>query len=357
MKSDFLLKFFPVPKFLKPEAVGFDISDHSIKFLELLRGENGYHLGRLGEIEVPAGTIEGGELKNPEVLKQILLQLKSKWHFHNVFISLPDDHAYTFGLTLPIMKVEEIAGSVELQVEEYVPLPGPEIVFDFNLIEPNEAVNQISVGVSAISRKLVESYQAVFASAGLNLLAIGTQGEAVTRTLAERGKKSEVVIVDLGKNHTAIFWVKNGTVIHSATAPVGGEAMTNNLQKVLKIDFAEAEKIKMTKGLLRSAENKTAFETMIPVASAIREEIERRISFWLEQEKMNLADLEQVILIGGQALLPGLAEYLGSHLGRPVVLGNPWFKVFSDRQKVSELSYNEAMRYCTAIGLALRNFE
>jgi len=357
MKSDLLLKFFPVPKFLKPVAIGFDISDHSIKFLELLKGEGGFKLGRLGEVLVPVGVVEGGELKNLEAFKQILIELKNKWHFDNVFISLPDDHAYTFGLTLPLMKVEEIAGSIELQIEEYVPLPGPEVVFDFNLIEPNDVVNKISVGVSAISRKIIESYQTVFTSAGLHLLAIGTQGGAVTRTLTERGKKSEIVIVDLGKNHTAIFWVKNGTVIHSATAPVGGEAMTNNLQKVLKIDFAEAEKIKMTKGLLRSDENKMAFESMIPVASAIREEIERRISFWLDQEKMSLADLEQIMLVGGQALLPGLVEYLGSHLGRPVVLGNPWFKVFSDKQKVTELSYNEALRYCTAIGLALRNFE
>jgi len=356
MPSDLLLKFFPVPKFLQPRAVGLDISDHSIKFLELLKTETSFKLSRVGEVAVPVGVVDGGELKNPEEFKKILIELRKKWHFDNVSISLPDDHAYTFHLMLPLMRKEEIAGSIELQIEEYVPLPATEVVFDFNLVEPGASPNQIEVGVSAISRKIVEDYQAIFASAGFNLLAISTQGSGVAKTLTEKGRKEEIVIVDLGKNHTAIFWVKNGTMVHSATALVGGEAITNNLQKVLKIDFAEAEKIKMDKGLLRSDENKMAFEAMVPVASAIREEIERRVNFWLDQEKMSLADLEQIILVGGQALLPGLVEYLGSHFGRPVILGNPWLKIFSDKQKVTELSYNEAMRYCTAIGLALRDF-
>lgn len=356
MKSDLLLKFFPVPKFLLQPAVGLDISDQSIKFIELIRDDDKFKIGRFGELDIPLGVIEGGELKNAESFLAVLSGLKEKWHLDNVFISLPDDHAYTINLRLPSLKPEEVYGSIELQIEEYVSLPAPEVVFDFEIIGQDKESGGLDVGVVALPRKIVESYQDVFLKAGINLLAIETQGGALARALYESGKFSNVAIIDLGKNHTAIFWVKQGVVIHATAAPVGGAAITRNLQKGLGVSYDEAEKIKVTQGLLRSTANQPAFEAMIPVVSAIRDEIERLTSFWLSQAKEEGINLEQIILTGGQASLPGLAEYLGNHLSYPIIIGNPWSKIFPAGTTVSELPYNEALRYVTAIGLALRNF-
>ena len=101
---------------------------------------------------------------------------------------------------------------------------------------------------------------------------------------------------------------------------------------------------------------------MIPVVSAIKDEIERRINFWLEyKEEGELSSakpktLNQIILCGGQSTLPGFAEYLEIYLKRPVVLGNPWSKVFAPGEVIYLLNFNEALRFSTAIGLALRNF-
>lgn len=357
MKQDLLLKFFPVPNFLIQPAVGFDISDQSIKFMELVKAGDKFKIGRFGEQGIPLGVIEGGELKNPEAFLKIILGLKSKWHFSNIFISLPDDHSYTINLKLPSLRPEEIYGSIELQIEEYVTLPALDVIFDFEVIGQDKETSNLDVGVMAFPRKMIEAYQDVFAKAGLSLLAIETQGGALARALYEEGQKKNIAVIDLGKNHTAIFWVKNGVVIHAAAAPVGGAAITHNLQKGLGIEFEEAEKIKMAQGLLRSESNQKAFEAIIPVASAIREEIERLTSFWLSQVETEGTKLENIILTGGQSSLPGLAEYLGNHLSCPVLIGNPWGKIFPAKTTIKELPYNEALRYVTAIGLALRNFK
>jgi len=69
-----------------------------------------------------------------------------------------------------------------------------------------------------------------------------------------------------------------------------------------------------------------------------------------------LKKLDKVILCGGQSTLPGLSEYLEIHLRHPVILGNPWLKVFPVGRAVPFLKFSEALRYSTAIGLALRNF-
>jgi type IV pilus assembly protein PilM len=362
MKQNLLLKFFPVPKYLSRPAIGFDISDRSIKFMEIISNENGFSVGRFGERDIPTGVIEGGELKSPIQLIPILQDLKNEFRFDNVFISLPDDRAYTVNLVLPPMKLSEIGGSIELQLEEYVSLPINEIVFDYEIVKPVQEGSKIEVGVFVLPRSIVETYQETFAQVGLNILAIETQSEALARALVSAENNSFSAIVDIGRSHTATFLIKNGVVTAAAAVPVGGEAITKSLEKNLKIDFAQAEKLKTEKGLSRSTDNREAFFAMIPVVSAIKDEIERRINFWLEYKEegdlstSRIKSLNQIILCGGQSTLPGLAEYLEIHLKKPVVLGNPWLKVFPVGRVVPVLKFNEALRYSTAIGLALRNF-
>jgi type IV pilus assembly protein PilM len=362
MKPDLLLKFFPVPKYLARPAVGFDIADLSIKFIELSDKSGSLTIGRLGEKEIPAGVIEGGELKDPVQFTGILQELKNKFKLENVFVSLPDDKAYTINLILPPMKLSEIRGSIELQLEEYIPLPVAEVVFDYDLVTPYKEGAKLEVGVFVLPRVMVESYLDVFSRIGLNILAFETQSAALARALVSQGDLSTTAIVDIGRNHTATFLLKNGVVIASAAVPVGGEAITKSLEKNLKIDFAGAEKLKTEKGLSRTSDNKETFFAIIPVVSAIKDEIERRIGFWLEyKEEGELVvarpkKLNRIILCGGQATLLGFAEYLEIHLKRPVTLGNPWLKVFLAGTAVHQLKFNEALRYSTAIGLALRNF-
>lgn len=357
MSQSLLLKFFPVPKFLLRSAIGLDISDQSLKFIELLKKGSQLKIGRLGEVAIPVGVIEGGEIKKPEEFRQILLDLKKEWHFTNVFISLPDDHSYTFYLSLPPLKPEEIYDAIELQIEEYVPLPAPEIVFDYEVLGREELAGNLSVGVAALPRHIVVGYQEVLALVGINLLAIETQESALARALFKEGKDSNLVIVDLGKNHTTISWVKAGVAIHAATVPIGGLAITHNLEKSLNLEFDEAEKLKRTQGLLRSESNRPVFEAMLPAVAAICDEIERLTTFWLRQGEKEEIKLEQIVLTGGQSSLPGLAEYLSNNIGCPVAVGNPWTKVFPAGTIIKELPLNEALRYGVAIGLALRNFK
>ncbi|MCX6712376.1 MAG: pilus assembly protein PilM, partial [Candidatus Vogelbacteria bacterium] len=299
MRQNLLLKFFPVPKYLSRSAVGFDISDRSIKFMELMNNGDGFSLGRFGEREMPIGVIEGGELRDPVQLTVILQELKNKFNFNNVFVSLPDDKAYTINLSLPPMKPEEIHGSIELQLEEHIPLPVADVVFDYDLVAPIKEGAKIEVGVFVLPRAMAEAYLEVFSRVGLNILAIETQSEALARSLALTGDIATTAIVDIGRNHTATFLLKNGVVIAAAAVPVGGEAITLSLEKNLKIDLAQAEKLKTEKGLSRATDNKEAFFAIIPVVSAIKDEIERRINLWADYK------INQIILCGGQSTLSG----------------------------------------------------
>ena len=61
------------------------------------------------------------------------------------------------------------------------------------------------------------------------------------------------------------------------------------------------------------------------------------------------------MLCGGGANLKGFSGFLSSQLEIPVEIGNPWINILpKDRKNKSQLSFEESLRYATALGLALR---
>ncbi|VAW11703.1 hypothetical protein MNBD_BACTEROID05-1008, partial [hydrothermal vent metagenome] len=110
MHRNLFYKAFPPPKFLKMSAVGFDISDGTIHFVELKESKGGFVVVNFGEKEIAPGVIEKGEIKNASKLTEVLSSLKNKFDVPFVSISLPEQHAYLFKLRIPDMKRNQIRG-------------------------------------------------------------------------------------------------------------------------------------------------------------------------------------------------------------------------------------------------------
>ena len=53
---------------LKPEALGLDISDLSLKIIKLKKGRKFFTLSSFGKEEIEPGIIKGGEIKDEKKL-------------------------------------------------------------------------------------------------------------------------------------------------------------------------------------------------------------------------------------------------------------------------------------------------
>ena len=109
-------------------------------------------------------------------------------------------------------------------------------------------------------------------------------------------------------------------------------------------------------GLLRRSEGKSPFGSIVRVASVLRDEIWQRLNYWNSGDS-NLgkrSTIARVLLCGGNANIPGLAEYLTSDMGLPVGLANPWVNMISFEDYIPPMTRRESLKYCAALGLALR---
>lgn len=354
MKRSKFYQFFPPPLFLQMPAVGLDISDVSMRFAELLETRKGLVIGRFAEKTIPRGIIESGEVKKPTDLRAILHDLKKEHDLEFVSVSLPEEKAYLFDLQLPKMKYSEIRGAVELSLEEYIPLKASEALFDYDIEQETDTTIQVSV--SATPRALVDGYLEAFSGTGITPISFEIEAQSVARSIIPEGDKNAYMIVDFGKTRTGLTIASNGFVQFTSTIPVGGRVLTEAIAKNLSVSFDDAEKMKREKGVLGFAENEELTLSLMTTISLLRDTINKHCAYWQTHDDYGKTrtPIQKIYLCGGDSNLTGFLNYLATGLSAPAELAQVMVNVNSLNQYVPEISFNDSLRYATAIGLALR---
>ena len=355
MERSKFYQFFPPPRFLQMPAVGLDISDASMRFVELDEKRKGLVIGRFGERPIPRGVIESGEVKKPAELRAIFSDIKKAYNLEFAAVSLPEEKTYLFELRLPVMKYSDIRGSIELALEEHVPIKSDEALFDYDIIKEDES--SINVSVSVAPRVLVEGYLEAFEGSGITPVAFEIEVHSIARSVVPKGDKNTFMTVDFGKTRTGIAIVSDGTVKFTSTVPVGGGALTDAIAKNLKVSYEEAEKIKREKGISGEDTNEDLLLALISTVSILRDEISKHQAYWQEHTDdygKKRPSIQKIYLCGGDSNLTGFLSYLASGLSAPVELANAMINVNTLNEYIPEISFNDSLRYATALGIALR---
>lgn len=350
----------PPPRFLEMPSVGLDISDERIRFLEIVKNKNGLVFGRYGEKNIPPGIISVGRVKNPTELKRILAGLKDEFGLDFVRVSLPEERAYLVKIEVPKVPESELRESIGFHLEEHVPIPAEEAIFDYLVIKESKTKKGfLEVAVSAIPKKEVDVYLELFRGTGLTPLSFEIEADAIGRAVIPEGDKGTYMVMDFGKNRSGIYIISEGATRFTSTIDIGSEALT----KIIKnnsgagASASEVEKIKNERGLSKSKDNQELFSALIETVSVFRDEINKHYLYWHDYEQSGGdKNIEKIILSGGGANLLGLPEYLSASLKVPVEVGNPWINLNSFERYIPPITKNQSLGYATVAGLALRGY-
>ena len=349
--------FFPVPKFLAMPSFGLEIGDESLKFMELKNSRKGIRVGRHGERDIPAGIIEAGKIKNPKKMEEILLALKKEVGIKSVRVSLPEEQVYLFSLRLEKKGLVNIRESIELALEEHIPIKAPEAIFDYELIDQDEL--SLELQVAAIPKNVIESYFSIFQNAKIRVRSIELEAHAICRAVVKTGDLETYMIVDFGEKRTGIFIVSRGIVMFTSTLDMGGVMMNEMIVKNFKVSLEEAEKMKRKYGLERNSPNKELFSVLLNSVSILRDEIVKHFLYWhthKDEEGRNNPPIKKVILCGGDSNLIGLTDYFSVSMKSKVEMANVWINIVNTDKYVPDISFKKALSFAASLGLALRDF-
>ena len=158
----------------------------------------------------------------------------------------------------------------------------------------------------------------------------------------EEERRLGTTCIDMGAGATTLSMFGDGQLLSIATVAVGGHHVTFDIARTLSTPFAEAERIKTLYGTLEGAASDD--QEMVAYSLAGEQEpalyqttkadlhgiIASRVSGLLAQvieriERSGVAHLaaHRVVMTGGGSQLPGLSEFAGEVLARPVRIGRP----------------------------------
>lgn len=358
MFSNFFLRFFPLPKFLSESFFGLDISDESLKFVELIRTKDGVRVGRYGERSIPIGVIESGKIKDSKKMEEILSALRKEEKVKSVCVSLPEEQAYLFPLKLEKLGLKNIQEGIEFALEDHVPISAEDAIFDYELT--NENIQDLEVQVTAVPKNIIENYLFIFKHSQISVKSFELEAQAVSRVVIKKGDMDTYMIVDFGKRRTGIFIVSKGVVVFTFTLDFGGVMLTQMIQKNFNISFEEAEKMKERYGLERNTDNKEIFAVLLNSVSVLRDEIVKHFLYWQthkSEEGENNPPIKKIIFCGGDSNLKGLVDYISISMKSATEIANVWVNISNTENYIPEMSLSQSLSFATALGLAQRDFD
>jgi type IV pilus assembly protein PilM len=353
----FFFKFFPVPKILSTSSFGLDISDESLKFIELISTKKGPRVGRSGERKIPPGVIEAGKIKDPKKMEEILADLRKIDGVKSVRVSLPEEQVYLFQLRLEKQGLKNVKEGIELALEEHIPIQAEDAIFDYDLVEEN--AQSLEVQVAAIPKNIIENYLLIFKNVKISVQSFELEAQAISRAVIKKGDMETYMIVDFGKKRTGIFIVSSGIVMFTSTLDLGGEMLNSVIQKSFNVSLEEAEKMKREFGLEKSTLNKEIFPVLLNSVSVLRDEIAKHFLYWQthkDEENKNNPPIKKIILCGGDSNLMGLSDYISVSMKMPVEMANVWTNIVDTGNYIPEMDFKQALSFSTALGLVLGDF-
>lgn len=152
-------------------------------------------------------------------------------------------------------------------------------------------------------------------------------------TLDRKQKEAGTVLVDIGAGTTNLVVIEDGEIQHVAVIPMGGNNITNDLAIGLRTDLDIAEQVKLKHAHLGDTTDKTyriivdgtgyTFETLETnmIVEARVEEILEYVDKELQRIHRSRKLPGGVVIVGGTAALPGLAEFTKEKMQLPARIG------------------------------------
>ncbi len=349
----------PPPAFLEMRSLGVDISDTSLKYIEVT--PKGHHsetfsIRSWGDIDIDDGALSRGVVQEPIKLVAALKEVKARTGINMVRVSLPEERAYLFETNVKRNTAPaDIRGLLEFRLEENVPLSPRDAYFDYEIIPDASSASEYRVLVTVYARETIESYYEACLAAGLLPLSFEVEAQAIARATITEHDPGTYMIVDFGKTRTGVGIVHQGVLMYTSTIEIGGGDLSRALRAHLgDVPESELTERKNTEGLITNPKEPEVTKAMIETFNSILSELKMRIEYWNTRSvNDDIRHIEAIILCGGSANMKGIQRYVTDHLGITAYRANVWENVLSLNDDVPPIEQRFAYGYATAIGLAL----
>ena len=343
--------------------LGLDITTSSVKLIELVQNGRGYRVESYAAEPTPPNSINDKAIVDAEAVGEAVRRAvkRSGTKTREAAVAISGDAAITKIIQLPKnLNETELEGQVALQADQFIPFPMEEVSFDFEVIGESERdPDMLDVLLVATRTENVEQRQAAVEAAGLVARVVDVEAFAVenacqllTHQMPDGGADKYIAIVDFGASTTTFSVLKDLKVIYTRDFAFGGQILTEEIMRTYGLSMEDAGRAKKEGGLPSNYHS----EVLDGFIDDMSQQVNRSLQFFLASGS-GREQPDQILVCGGCANIPGVADVIGSRVGIPTEIGDPLGQMKLSSRARSQGVEKDATALLTACGLALRSFD
>jgi len=356
-----------LPKFsLGPRyspLIGLDITTSSIKLIELAQSGGQYRVESYAAEPTPHNAINEKAIVDAAAVGDAIRRAvkRSGARSKECAVAISGDAAITKAVQMPRnLSDADLEQQIEMQADQYIPFPMEEVSYDFQVLGPSEKDPDMRDVLLVASRsENVEQRVAAVNASGLVAKLVDVEAFALenacrllTHQMPDGGMDRTIAVVDFGASTTTFSVLRNLVVVYTRDFAFGGQQLTEEIMRTYGLSMEEAGRAKKEGGLPSNYQP----EVLDPFIDDMTQQVSRSLQFYLASGS-GRSQPEQILICGGCANIPGVADVIASRVGIPAERGDPLGQMkISSKAKALGVT-RDATALLLACGLALRSFD
>ncbi len=341
--------------------LGVDISSTGVKVLELSEHNGRYQVEAYAREALPADAVVEQSINNDEAVGNALKKALSRARAGAKGAALAVSGSAVIVKKIKMngaLKEDEMDYQIRAEADQYIPYPLDEVALDWEVDSAPDSSGMVEVLLAACRLETVDRRKDVVEYAGLETRVVDIEVFCLERAypliagqLSNRDAVETVAIVDIGANMTTLSVLDKGKSIYTREQLFGGKQLTQEITQRYGLNEEDAARAKVEGGLPDDYDS----EVLEPFCRAVVQQVSRSLQFFYSSSQFN--DVDYVVLAGGTAMLPNLADMVQEAVGIATVVANPFVSMTLSSKVNPSVLNNDAASLMVACGLALRSFD
>ncbi|MEG3191802.1 pilus assembly protein PilM [Lysobacter sp. D1-1-M9] len=345
----------------QPAMVGVDISSTAVKLLQLSRAGNRFRVEHYAVEPLPPNAVVEKNIVEPEAVGEAIKRAVTRSGSRAKYAAAAVAGSAVITKVIPMpadLDDDDLESQIELEAVNYVPYPIEEVNLDFEVLGPMpNSAESVQVLLAASRAENVEVRASALELGGLIPRVMDVEAFAIENAFALLADQLNVTpdgvvaLIDSGATMTTLNVLRNGRSLYSREQVFGGKQLTDEVMRRYGLSYEEAGLAKRQGGLPESYEA----EVLEPFKEAMVQQVSRLLQFFYAGSEFNRVD--QIVIAGGCAAIPGIAQMIEEQLGVPTMVANPLAHMTLGPRVQAHALAQDAPALLIACGLALRSFD
>lgn len=323
------------------EVLGVDVGTYSVKIVQFKVEGGGPKLKMWGHIPIeasPEASPDERKQATINALKAFLIQRGVQ--LKSAATAVSGNAVIVRYVKFPLLTKQELRATLATEAEPFIPFDINEVQLSFHILAEmmEEGQRKMETVLVAAKKDVIQARVEVLEAAGLKPAIIDVDSFALENVFDSTTDPQERVgsslYLNIGHTVTNLSIIEAGVTRVVRDIFISGNTFTKAVMKALQYEYAKAEEVKKTYGLMIDPEekekalqegNRDALGVSQAMANVLKDlvaELHRSVDFFLSQGPER--SIGRIVLSGGSAKMKNLARFLTGELKVPVTVLNPF---------------------------------